>query len=74
MRHVTCQHAATMRGTDQQNLVYSRQQHGVCSGHSSGVWGQHRRENLPLQNECVPSQQNGMDAPMKAADPYVSVK
>ena len=36
--------------------------------------GQHRRVNLPLQNECVPSQQNGMDAPMKAADPYVSVK
>ncbi len=36
--------------------------------------GQHRRENLPRQNECVPSQQNGMDAPMKAADPYVSVK
>ena len=36
--------------------------------------GQHRCENLPLQNECVPSQQIGMDAPVKAADPYVSVK
>ncbi len=36
--------------------------------------GQHIDDSLPRQNECVPSQQNGMDAPMKAADPYVSVK
>jgi len=65
-------------GTDQQNPICSVQLVDSSTVLVAATLivstGQHRRENLPRQNACVPSQQNGMDAPMKAADPYVSVK
>ncbi len=77
MRHVTCQHAvvswAYRRNPECRVQLVDNSMMPVAAT-LTVLTGQHIDESLPRQNECVPSQQNGMDGPMKAADPYVSVK